>query len=660
VATSGGRARLCAHHPGNVVGQCEDGEQVRGESVEGRHLPERQVGPDRTAILERPGAGSPAAVAARGWLVLARPSSVHIGALRWTVVGISAFALAAVVVLLCLPLADRHDVTIGSGHDDSARDLVLCRTPLVVAICAVVASLFTSGWPDMSGSRPVSLPGLTSFCAYLLCAQVFLLLVLFVAVLSMVGRDSTQPPSTRPYAGGHLTTLFAALAICLGGVSTAVATLFALRVIGTPIPSGVHLASTTRYAIQIPWPIYIFAAAPLGLVAGMLLSSVGIVVTWRNHVRRFMTPAGGASPVASFYATEADPVGSHTSPGLDDALHARSRLKVARAWAIGLVVDQVAQVVGLATLGMIVATGWAAAVALRDSHSAAQHPGNSLHGFAAAESLVGLAVAGVLVALLRTDYSNSSKRKTIGALWDVGTFWPRATHPFAPPCYAERAVPELVDRVRVLTGTVTPDAADPAWVHIQAHQRDSDTCATLCVDPGPVLLTGYSQGSILAPTVVAQLPADTRARVALLTLACPARRLYGRAFPAYFGAQQLETLATMLSAADVDPDPALQRWKNLVRRSDYIGSWIFSDPQPANTTTPAEMQPADVDQPCWDPVALVADLDPTPPPIHYHSGFWQDPRVTQLGRYLGGILADAESPASVTLPVDQARDRIEH
>jgi type IV secretory pathway VirJ component len=39
-----------------------------------------------------------------------------------------------------------------------------------------------------------------------------------------------------------------------------------------------------------------------------------------------------------------------------------------------------------------------------------------------------------------------------------------------------------------------------------------------------VLLTGYSQGSVIAPAVIAQLPATTRDQVALLTLACPARR----------------------------------------------------------------------------------------------------------------------------------------
>ena len=41
-----------------------------------------------------------------------------------------------------------------------------------------------------------------------------------------------------------------------------------------------------------------------------------------------------------------------------------------------------------------------------------------------------------------------------------------------------------------------------------------------------------------------------------------------------------------------------------------------------------------VDQPCLDPVVLVQDQNPTPPAIHRHSQWWQDPRTNELGRYL--------------------------
>jgi hypothetical protein len=78
----------------------------------------------------------------------------------------------------------------------------------------------------------------------------------------------------------------------------------------------------------------------------------------------------------------------------------------------------------------------------------------------------------------------------------------------------------------------------------------------LTVPTGPLLLTGYSQGSVIAPAVVAQLPAGVLPDVALLTLACPAQRLYGRAFPAYFGQRQLTELAGLL---DADRNPGAGR-----------------------------------------------------------------------------------------------------
>ena len=554
-------------------------------------------------------------------LILSRPAQ-HMGPARLSAFVVAVAVLLAVVVTLCLPLADRHDLVLSEGPTSVTAGTRWCRGLFGVGAAVFVAAAFTRGWPGEKGVNPVAIPGLTNECAFLLAVQAVLLVALAVAVRGMVRRAVAQAAESTPFFRGHLTTLLAALAVCLGGLFSALVSLFVTRIIGTPVPSGIDFNAANqppKYALQIPWPIYAFAAAPIGMVAGMVVAGTIVALKWRKNAKAFVD--GGAqnvSPVAAYYG--------NVNGNPDDEHHRARRKKVAGAWAVGLLVDQAALVAGFVTAGMLLATIAAEIVALVDS----QQP-STIHGFAAAESLVGLFAAGLLVGLLRTAYTDPSKRKTIGALWDVGTFWPRAAHPFAPPCYAERAVPELVDRIRILTGTVEPDDGDPAWAQIQAHVRDSADTPKLTLETGPVLLTGYSQGSVIAPAVIAQLPATTRDQVALLTLACPARRLYGRAFPGYFGTPQIETLGHLLAVDD--PQPGKRRWKNLVRRSDYIGSWMVQQPPPDI----ARLRD-DVDQPCWDPVTLSADVDPTPPQIHRHSGFWQDPRVTQLGHHLGQVL----------------------
>jgi hypothetical protein len=218
--------------------------------------------------------------------------------------------------------------------------------------------------------------------------------------------------------------------------------------------------------------------------------------------------------------------------------------------------------------------------------------------------------------------------KRIPALWDMATFWPRAVHPLTPPSYAERAVPEIADRIRLLTGHLRNEPDDFLRLHAKADLPDLARSSGLSVPAGPVLLTGYSQGSVIAAAVIAQLPPEVLRDVALLTLACPARRLYGRAFPAYFGGNQLATLAKLLDADRTDGEG---RWKNLCRRSDPTGSWVRHEPEPC---TDHAYLAANVDQPCWDPVVLVPDSYPTPPPTHGHKEFWPDPRTSELGAYL--------------------------
>ncbi|WP_348773829.1 hypothetical protein [Micromonospora sp. WMMD964] len=94
-------------------------------------------------------------------------------------------------------------------------------------------------------------------------------------------------------------------------------------------------------------------------------------------------------------------------------------------------------------------------------------------------------------------------RRAVAVLWDLGTFRPRTVHPFAPPCYAARAVPELAKRITGLAAR------------------------------GPVVISGHRRGSVLAAATILRLPPSVLARVSLPTYGSPLRRTYARLDPAY-------------------------------------------------------------------------------------------------------------------------------
>ena len=626
-------------------------------------------------------AGAASAVA----LIVSRPGA-GMGAGRLAVLAAASLMLVLVLVSLFLPLADRHESTLAHAPEipsqvkaDTSPGTRWCQILLIGGVVTLLSAFFTGGWSPAL-ARGGAVPGFTNFLVIAMLAQALLLLVLVPTVFILshraphlpdpspsgwlggkpVRRAAIRATQTAPYGAGQLTTIFAVLAVCLGGLFSAVICLFAARLLGTPVPSGIRFSQMSRHALQVPWPLYAFGAAPFGLLA-LLPPACWVYWTYRKNVQTFSTAtpdsAGTGSPVSRFYGKQFSNADHPDAPDRPDAdRYSQSTLTIARSWAVGLLADQAAVVAAWCTAGLLVAiVGAQIRLAYLASSRHAQLP-NWGHGFASAESVVGLLAASALIYLLRLDLKDPSRRKTIGVLWDVATFWPRAAHPFAPPCYAERAIPELVDRLRILTGTVDgttepgiSSELDPACQQIQAHLANSRQAPGLVLPASNVLFTGYSQGAILVTAAVAQLPELTRDKIALLTLASPARRLHGRAFPAYFGDLSLRTLASLLDVC-ITPDNAGGghgrftggRWKNLRRPTDYIGSWTFTEPIHDYADGPDSLAGVEagaikpnVDQPCWDPVSLAADIDPTPPPIHRHTGFWPDPRVTQLGGDLG-------------------------
>ncbi|MGW2395119.1 PE-PPE domain-containing protein [Kitasatospora sp. NPDC001664] len=150
----------------------------------------------------------------------------------------------------------------------------------------------------------------------------------------------------------------------------------------------------------------------------------------------------------------------------------------------------------------------------------------------------------LLLLLVRQSLADQNTRRVVGIVWDVATFWPRAFHPYAPPSYAEQAVPQLAERVRHLTSR-----------------------------GGSVVLLGHSQGAVIVTATVARLAGtapETGARLSVVTYGNPVPRLYRRWFPRH--------LADAATAARLTRFPTPPTWANFHRATDPFGGQPLTTP----------------------------------------------------------------------------------
>lgn len=208
--------------------------------------------------------------------------------------------------------------------------------------------------------------------------------------------------------------------------------------------------------------------------------------------------------------------------------------------------------------------------------------------------------------VLRLAFRQEKWRKVLLSPFDVGTFFPRSFHPFAPPSYTERAVPELTRRI---------------W---RLHDNQ-----------GRVVLTAHSQGSVVAAAVLARRSARTEEkRVGLVTLGSPLAKLYRWAFPALVSDALLQGFAGGNGGlGDV-------RWRNVYYETDYIGGPVATADWPASGTTDVRL----VDPPTHKYV-FAQPL----PHVLSHTGYWVDVRFWQeVDSICDAIAAD-------TLPLERPK-----
>ncbi|PCG81363.1 hypothetical protein CIB93_35785 [Streptomyces sp. WZ.A104] len=451
------------------------------------------------------------------------------------------------------------------GRSERVRDTRLdCALTTYLpgsALALLALAVLHASWSRPAWQSSGSLPGETAFR---LLALVQGVLVVALALVARSLHRRTPEPRTILYGLGG--PAVAMLACALGGVMTGGVAQRVADWLDGPGTPGMDQADMAGPPVLLSWQ-----ASVIPVLLLLLLCPVVVLVVRTARTARRLGPL-----VEAEYAPEPPD-------------RARTR-RIARIRATAALTDSAPWIVGVVSA----ATLLLGAGAIVGSWRSNEVPGRAADGSVplleslaeAAQStgswLVGLGFV-LFVAGGRRAYKDASARRTIGILWDVGTFWPRAAHPFAPPCYAERAVPDLASRMS-------------AW--------------TTTMPLGRLVISGHSQGSVLAASAVWQLPDAARSRVALLTYGSPLERLYGRWFPAYFGPVPLLGLHRSVHC-----------WRNLWRATDPIGGpvRISTDPDPGVDRGPLK-----------DPLAYGRTTElPLPEPILGHSDYQADPAFAE-------------------------------
>ncbi|MFF2523126.1 hypothetical protein [Streptomyces liangshanensis] len=468
----------------------------------------------------------------------------------------AALVVCAVVVVRVVCSRGR-----GERRRDATVDRALVTWLPVTSLALLAAAMLYAGWSRPRWVSSGALPSDLTFRVIVL-AQVALILALLVTASALHRRAPHERTVLRGLGGPAVAMLACALAgVMTGGVAQRVADWLD----GGATP-GMGEGAMAGPPVLLSWQA---AAIPVLLV--LLLVPLTVLAVRTVRAGRRLAPV----VEAEYGDVSVDSLRTRQIAGA----RARAALTDAAPWLVGTL-SGAALLLGAAAVAGSWLSGAVPGQAAEGSSSLVESAADTAQ--ALGSWLIGLGFI-LFVTWGRRAYRDPSARRTIGILWDVGTFWPRAAHPFAPPCYAERAVPDLTWRIASWTGRTG----------------------------GRLVLSGHSQGSVLAAAAVWQLRPATRRRVALLTYGSPLERLYGRWFPAYFGAGPLAGLSKEVHC-----------WRNLWRATDPIGGPV---------RIPADGDRPEVDRgPLKDPLAYGRSArHPLPEPILGHSAYQSDPVFTE-------------------------------
>ncbi len=370
----------------------------------------------------------------------------------------------------------------------------------------------------------------------------------------------------------------------------------------TAIGAGAEVLEAVSVSLRNKGPVIVVGTPPggqwlaVGLASAVVLTVAAVVTLWVRLVgeqRAIPVPHDGEPAPAD---EDVVPVEDGAAARIEGSVR-RFRAVAAAARSADLVVTALA---GLIVLGLLTGVGWLLRHQIPLNQWADQAVPESWSWLATASRWVVTTLPLGAMLLVRRAYSDERLRRRIGTLWDVATFWPRRFHPWAPPTYADRAVPELAQRVRAAT-------------------RDGHR----------VLLAGHSQGSVLAAATLTALEGPVVGRCVLVTHGSPLATFYRPYFTIAFDPGWASSLLGRMGAGGARPV-----WRNFYRETDPIADAIFTGEDEVDKSSP------DGDDLVADPWRWWHHLGQPFPVVQVHSDYLIVPRVRKWVDCILSVLAD--------------------
>lgn len=443
---------------------------------------------------------------------------------RLAIIHLSA-AIALTTVQVALHVVVLEDAPVLHGVVLGAGAIILAGSAIAVAVLPTMTTTPAAPeGPPWSGLLAYGLLGgaLTAFAALLvlLIAQPQLelpstgglaadeltpLLVVSVAAAIALSGVAWRPRDARPGTAwlGCAPAVFMTFSLGLGVLTSSVMiALFAALLTGWRGPEELAVGAVSQGGIQVP---DVFLAG-----GGLIAAALGVSLL---ALASFLLPRKLLAERATAWHAEGD-----------DLLAKRLDRRRRRAALIHLVEPASAVIAGLMGAAVALALAWVwVGLGSPQPLTAVVGASGSIAGIPIVDILtitpwVVTAVGAVLtivvaLAVLRREPN------LFAIVWDVTCFLPRTAQPFGPPCYAERAVPDIAARL-------------DDWLSGRPERR--------------AVLAAHSMGAMIAVAALGLLSATASdptvlRRVSLLTFGVQLRTYFGRMMPELVGPAVLGT-----------------------------------------------------------------------------------------------------------------------